>query len=149
MPRRLIDISSPLMAGIRSDPPHMLPQIEYLDRHATAPAMAEYIAVRVDQQTYPLSYECVPSYPTGRATRKGILVKRLYVIFTMPADGIKPVMDNIWAHLAFQSELEKEGLLFAAGSNWTDDEKSWQGDGTWFVPITPRGKRNRHARSDV
>ena len=34
MPRRLIDISSPLMAGIKSDPPHMLPQIEYLDHHA-------------------------------------------------------------------------------------------------------------------
>ena len=49
MPRRLIDISSPLMAGIKSDPPHMLPQIEYLDHHATAPAMAEYMGIRVDQ----------------------------------------------------------------------------------------------------
>ena len=49
MPRRLIDISSPLKAGIKSDPPHMLPQIEYLDHHATAPAMAEYMGVRVDQ----------------------------------------------------------------------------------------------------
>ena len=49
MPRRLIDISSPLKAGIKSDPPHMLPQIEYLDHHPTAPAMAEYMGVRVDQ----------------------------------------------------------------------------------------------------
>ena len=45
MPRRLIDISVPLKAGIKSDPPHMLPQIEYLDHHQTAPAMAEYMGV--------------------------------------------------------------------------------------------------------
>jgi kynurenine formamidase len=49
MPRRLIDISVPLKAGIKSDPPHALPQIEYLDHHKTAPAMAEYMGVRVDQ----------------------------------------------------------------------------------------------------
>ena len=49
MTRRLIGISSPLMAGIASDPPHMLPEIDYLDHHQTAPAMAEYMGVRVDQ----------------------------------------------------------------------------------------------------
>ena len=49
MPRRLIDISVPLKAGIKSDPPHSLPKIDYLDHHMTAPAMAEYIGVRVDQ----------------------------------------------------------------------------------------------------
>ena len=49
MPRRLIDISVPLKAGIKSDPPHSLPQIEYLDHHMTAPAMAEYMGVQVDQ----------------------------------------------------------------------------------------------------
>src|SRR6516164_3139236 len=49
MALRFIDISWPLMAGIKSDPPHMLPQIEYLDHHMTAPAMAEYMGVSVDQ----------------------------------------------------------------------------------------------------
>ena len=49
MPRRLIDISVPLKAGIKSDPPHSLPKIEYMDHHMTAPAMAEYMGVRVDQ----------------------------------------------------------------------------------------------------
>jgi len=47
MPRRFIDISSPLKAGIRSDPPHMLPEIEYLDHHQTAPQMADYMDVPV------------------------------------------------------------------------------------------------------
>jgi len=48
MARRLIDISSPLRAGIASDPPHMLPQIEYVDHHQTAPAMAAYMGVPVE-----------------------------------------------------------------------------------------------------
>jgi len=49
MPRRLIDISSPLKAEIKSDPPHALPKIEYVDHHQTAPAIAEYMGIRVDQ----------------------------------------------------------------------------------------------------
>jgi len=49
MPRRFIDISVPLKAGIASDPPYMLPEIEYRDHHQNAPAMAEYMGVRVDQ----------------------------------------------------------------------------------------------------
>ncbi len=46
--RRIVDISQPLKAGIKSDPPHMLPQIKYSDHHQTAPAMAEYMGVRVE-----------------------------------------------------------------------------------------------------
>ena len=45
---RLIDISAPLQAGIASDPPDMLPEITYLDHHATAPRIAEYFGVRID-----------------------------------------------------------------------------------------------------
>ena len=48
MPRRIIDISSTLKAGIASDPAPMLPKIEYRDHHVTAPAMAELMGVAVD-----------------------------------------------------------------------------------------------------
>jgi uncharacterized protein YciI len=37
-------------------------------------------------------------------------------------------MENIKEHIAFQVELERDGTMFAAGRNWTDDEKSWEGD---------------------
>jgi kynurenine formamidase len=47
MARRFIDLSVALKAGIASDPPHMLPEIEYLDHHMTAPAMADYMGVPV------------------------------------------------------------------------------------------------------
>ena len=47
MARRFIDISVALKAGIRSDPPDMLPQIEYLDHHRTAPGLAAFMGVDV------------------------------------------------------------------------------------------------------
>ncbi|HLX01372.1 MAG TPA: YciI family protein [Trinickia sp.] len=61
--------------------------------------------------------------------QEGFLAKQLYVIFTMPTNGLGPVMANIKAHLEFQTALEKQGIMFAAGPNWADDEKSWDGDG--------------------
>jgi kynurenine formamidase len=48
MGRRLIDISAALRAGIPSDPPYTLPKIEYEDHHATAPRMADYMGVRIE-----------------------------------------------------------------------------------------------------
>jgi uncharacterized protein len=61
--------------------------------------------------------------------REGFLAKQLYVIFTEPTNGLGPVMEHIKAHLEFQVALEKQGIMFAAGPNWSDDEKSWHGDG--------------------
>ena len=49
MPRRIIDISVPLKAGIASDPPWALPKIEYHDHHMTAPPIAHYFGISLDQ----------------------------------------------------------------------------------------------------
>ena len=38
-------------------------------------------------------------------------------------------MRSVKEHLEFQVALEKQGIMFAAGPNWTDDEKSLEGDG--------------------
>lgn len=42
MPRRFIDLSVPLETGIASDPPPMLPQIDYFDHAATAGQMTAF-----------------------------------------------------------------------------------------------------------
>lgn len=60
---------------------------------------------------------------------KGFLAKQLYVVFTTPSNGMGPVMEKIQEHLAFQKSLEEQGIMFAAGPHWTDDETSWEGDG--------------------
>lgn len=61
--------------------------------------------------------------------KRGYLAKQLYAVFTRPVNGIGPIMENLPAHLAYQEYLEREGIMFAAGPNWTDDEKDWEGDG--------------------
>ena len=47
---RIIDLSVPLQAGIASDPPGMLPEIDYVSHATTAPAMAAmFPGMRPDQ----------------------------------------------------------------------------------------------------
>ena len=60
---------------------------------------------------------------------RGYLAKQLYVVFTRPVGGIEPIMENLGVHLAYQEQLEADGIMFAAGPNWTDDGKEWGGDG--------------------
>lgn len=48
MTRRIIDISVALKSGIASDPKGAEPRITYMDHHQTAPRMAEYMGVRVE-----------------------------------------------------------------------------------------------------
>jgi len=60
---------------------------------------------------------------------KEMLQRQLYAIFTKPTDGLGPVFAIIEEHLKFQVQLEKDGIMFAAGPLWTDDEQSWEGEG--------------------
>lgn len=69
---------------------------------------------------------------------KEMLQRQLYAIFTKPTDGLGPVFAIIEEHLKFQVALEKEGIMFAAGPLWTDDEQNWEGDGMVIVRAASR-----------
>jgi hypothetical protein len=74
------------------------------------------------------------SVPTSKeiveiSKARGYLAKQFYVIFTAPANGIAPVLDNLQRHLDYQEALERRGVMVAAGPHWTDDEQRWDGDG--------------------
>lgn len=62
-----------------------------------------------------------------------MLQKQLYAIFTTPAGAIEAVLASMEEHLAFQVSLEKDGILYAAGPMWSDDEKTWEGEGLVVV----------------
>ena len=79
---------------------------------------------------------------------RGMLQKQLYVVFTTPASGMGPVMANIEAHLKFQIELEKKGIMFGAGPFWTDDEKQWQGEGMVIIRAASLDEAKKIAASD-
>ena len=79
---------------------------------------------------------------------RGMLQKQLYVVFTTPANGMGPVMANIEAHLKFQVELEKKGIMFGAGPFWTDDEKQWLGEGMVIIRAGSLDEAKKIAATD-
>lgn len=66
-------------------------------------------------------------------TAKGVLAKRLYVIFTTPTDGIEALPAQLPAHLAYQKDLEARGITFGAGPFADDTETDWSGEGMIIV----------------
>ncbi len=93
MPRRLIDISVALKAGIASDPPQMLPQIEYLDHRQTAPAMAQYMGVRVDQLP---DGEYAAVEKVQISTHNGTHLDAPYHFFSTMNHALKPGGEPSW-----------------------------------------------------
>ena len=79
---------------------------------------------------------------------KGMLQKQLYVYFTTPVSGLGPVMENLEAHLTFQVELEKKGIMFGAGPHWSEDEKRWEGDGMVIIRAGSLAEAREIAASD-
>ncbi len=90
------------------------------------------------------------SIPVGEvmSASSAMLQKQLYAIFTEPVEGIGPVLENLEDHLAFQVGLEREGVLFAAGPMWSDDEKTWEGDGLVVVRAASRADAVAIAQRD-
>src|ERR1700680_3855303 len=49
------------------------------------------------------------------ANTHDLLGMRLYVISSKPTDGLGPILQNLEQHIAYQTELERKGIMFAAG----------------------------------
>ncbi|ALA17710.1 MULTISPECIES: YciI family protein [unclassified Chelatococcus] len=81
--------------------------------------------------------DSVPVADVMEASR-GMLQKQLYAIATTPTNGLAAVFAHMEAHLAFQVELERKGIMFAAGPIWTDDEQSWRGEGLVIIRAASR-----------
>ena len=79
---------------------------------------------------------------------KGMLQRQLYAIFTAPIDGLGPVFAVIEEHLKFQVQLEADGILYAAGPMWTDDEQTWEGEGLVIVRAASRAEAIAIAEQD-
>jgi uncharacterized protein YciI len=79
---------------------------------------------------------------------KGMLQKQLYVVFTRPANGLGPVMENIGPHLEFQIDLERRGIMFGAGPFWTDDEQRWDGEGMVIIRASSLAEARAIAETD-
>ncbi len=76
------------------------------------------------------------------AKTQQMLQKHLYIVHTKPVNGLGPVMENLKEHLDFQIRIEQEGIMFAAGPLWADNEEDWEGEGMVVI----RARDLAHAR---
>ncbi len=79
---------------------------------------------------------------------KEMLQLQLFAIFTTPTNGLGPVFAVIEEHLKFQVQLEKDGILYAAGPMWTDDGENWEGEGLVVIRATSLEEAAEIAESD-
>ena len=77
-----------------------------------------------------------------------LLAKRLYVVFSTATHGIGPVMENLDPHVEWQTKLEQDGIMFAAGPLSTDDEQYWEGDGMFVYRAESRAAAIELAEND-
>jgi uncharacterized protein len=64
-----------------------------------------------------------------RQEHLNLKTKELYIVFSEPTDGLVPVLENIDAHLAYQTKLENDGVMFAAGPLASEDGSEYFGHG--------------------
>ena len=83
-----------------------------------------------------------------RKASSAMLQKQLYAIFTTPTGGIERILEGLAEHLAFQMQLEGEGVMYAAGPMWSDDERHWDGDGLVVVRAGSRDEAIAIAERD-
>ncbi|CAL9464415.1 YciI family protein [Streptomyces sp. enrichment culture] len=78
----------------------------------------------------------------------GLLAKRLYVVTSTPANGLSPVLDNLEPHVAYQTELEVAGVMFAAGPLASPDLQEWLGEGLFVYRAASMEEATAFAEND-
>ncbi len=73
---------------------------------------------------------------------------RLYVIRTTPTGDLDDVIKNVPEHLAYQIEIEKRGILFAAGPVWQEESGEWRGEGLVVVRAKNQMEAEEIANAD-
>ena len=79
---------------------------------------------------------------------KGLLAKRLYVIFTTPTGALDALKAHFPAHLDYQKDLEARGITFAAGPFADDNESAWSGEGMIIVRAASLEEAQSIAKAD-
>jgi uncharacterized protein len=81
-------------------------------------------------------------------TTKGLLAKQLWVISSKPTNGLGPILDNLEEHLAYQTKLEQDGIMFAAGPLASEDLTEWLGEGLFMYRADSLDAARKLAEAD-
>ena len=79
---------------------------------------------------------------------RGLLVKTMYAVSTVPVNGLGPVLAVIDEHVAWQMQLEREGIMFAAGPFSNIEETEWDGEGFFIYRAESREDAIEIAKRD-
>ena len=82
------------------------------------------------------------------STTHDLLAKRLYVISSKPTNGLGPIMKVLDEHVKFQTKLEVDGIMFAAGPLASEDLQEWLGEGLFMYRAESMEEAVRLAESD-
>lgn len=82
------------------------------------------------------------------STEHGLLSKRLYVVNSKPTDGLGPVLANRGPHVQYQTRLEQEGIMFAAGPLASEDLQEWLGEGLFIYRAESMEQALKYAEDD-
>jgi uncharacterized protein YciI len=77
-----------------------------------------------------------------------LLAKQLYVVFSEPTNGLGPIMEVVDEHVRYQTKLELDGVMWAAGPMATPDEQEWLGDGLFMYRASSVEEATRYAEAD-
>jgi len=79
---------------------------------------------------------------------RGLLAKQFYVVHTKPTGGMDAVFKNLTEHLAYQGELERTGVMFAAGPLADDKTGGWVGEGMVIIRAKSLAEARAVAEAD-
>jgi uncharacterized protein YciI len=79
---------------------------------------------------------------------RGLLAKQFYVVHTKPTGGMDAVFKNLAEHLAYQGELERTGVMFAAGPLADDKSGGWAGEGMVIIRAKSLAEARAVAEAD-
>lgn len=77
-----------------------------------------------------------------------MMTKELYVVFSEPTNGLTPVMENMDDHLAYQTRLHNDGVMFAAGPLASEDGSEYLGHGIFIYHAESMEQAVQIAESD-
>jgi hypothetical protein len=78
----------------------------------------------------------------------GLLAKRLYVVSSQPTNGLGPVLANLDPHIKYQTRLELDGIMFAAGPLASEDLQEWHGEGLFIYRSASMEQARKYASDD-
>jgi len=70
------------------------------------------------------------------------------VVMSAPTNGLGAVLENLDPHVAYQTQLENDGIMFAAGPLADDAEEQWHGEGLFVYRAKSRAEAVELAEND-